>query len=47
MKAGLFFNALAKLLAGTAAMALLLDAGLEGYTAYCSKVRWRLVPYVW
>lgn len=26
---------------------LLLDAGLEGYTAYCSKVRWRLVPYVW
>ena len=25
----------------------LLKAELEGYTAYCRKVRWRLVPYLW
>lgn len=25
----------------------LLKAELDGYTAYCRKVRWRLVPYLW
>ena len=25
----------------------LLNQSLSGYTAYCSKVRWRLVPYIW
>lgn len=24
-----------------------LQEGLEGYTDYCNKVRWRILPYVW
>jgi protein-S-isoprenylcysteine O-methyltransferase Ste14 len=25
----------------------LLAAGLEGYTAYKQKVKWRLIPFIW
>ena len=25
----------------------LLNSDLEGYTEYCAKVRWRLIPFIW
>ena len=25
----------------------LLRADLKGYTEYCAKVHWRLLPYIW